>query len=204
MTPQDPNLDPLLEQAIAEIRGAALDPALIEAAAGRVQQRLAQHATLRTCADFQALIPAYRAGTLSPARALLLKDHTHECVACYRALKATPPVAIQHPAPRTQHPHFFRLAAAAALVAAAGLAFWAFGDRLRPAYSGPEAVVESADGLIYRVSDTGTVPLLRGAEVPAGVTIRAARDSHAMLRLHDGSHVEMRERSGLSDRKSVV
>ncbi|MGC9945531.1 MAG: FecR domain-containing protein, partial [Bryobacteraceae bacterium] len=67
-----------------------------------------------------------------------------------------------------------------------------------PAYSGPEAVVESADGLIYRVSDTGTVPLIRGAEVPAGATIRAARDSHAMLRLHDGSHVEMRERSGLS------
>jgi hypothetical protein len=198
MTPQDPNLDPLLEQAIAEIHGEALDPALIEAAAGRVQQRLAQHATLHTCGDFQALIPDYRAGTLSPARALLLKDHTHECVACYRALKATPPVAIQHPAPRTQHPQFFRLAAAAALVAAAGLAFWAFGDRLRPAYSGPEAVVESADGLIYRVSDTGTVPLLRGAEVPAGVTIRAARDSHAMLRLHDGSHVEMRERSGLS------
>jgi hypothetical protein len=59
-------------------------------------------------------------------------------------------------------------------------------------------VVESADGLIYRVSDTGTAPLLRGAEVPAGVTIRAARDSRAMLRLHDGSHVEMRERSGLS------
>ena len=82
MTPQDPNLDPLLEQAISEIQGEALDPALIEAAAGRVRQRLAQHATLHTCADFQALIPDYRAGTLSPARALLLKDHTHECVAC--------------------------------------------------------------------------------------------------------------------------
>jgi hypothetical protein len=198
MTPQDPNLDPLLEQAIAEIRGEALDPALIEAAAGRVQQRLAQHATLHTCADFQALIPDYRAGTLSPARALLLKDHTHECVACYKAM-ATASSGTKHQPPATAHrPQFFRLAVAAALVAAAGLAFWAFGDRLRPAYTGPEAVVESADGLIYRVSDTGTVPLLRGAEVPAGVTIRAARDSHAMLRLHDGSHVEMRERSGLS------
>ena len=198
MTPQDPNLDPLLEQAIAEIRGEALDPALFEAAAGRVQQRLAQHATLHTCADFQALIPDYRAGTLSPARALLLKDHTHECVACYKAM-ATASSGTKHQPPATTHPpQFFLLAAAAALVAAAGLAFWAFGDRLRPAYSGPEAVVESADGLIYRVSDTGTAPLLRGAEVPAGVTIRAARDSRAMLRLHDGSHVEMRERSGLS------
>ena len=198
MTPQDPNLDPLLEQAIAEIRGEAPDPALIEAAAGRVRQRLAQHATLHTCADFQALIPDYRAGTLSPARALLLKDHTHECVACYKAMASASSGTKHQPPATTHHPQFFRLAAAAALVAAAGLAFWAFGDRLRPAYSGPEAVVESADGLIYRVSDTGTVPLVRGAEVPGGVTIRAARDSHAMLRLHDGSHVEMRERSGLS------
>ena len=102
MTPQDPNLDPLLEQAIAEIRGEALDPALIEAAAGRVQQRLAQHATLHTCADFQALIPDYRAGALSPARALLLKDHTHECVACYKAM-ATASSGTKHQPPPTAH-----------------------------------------------------------------------------------------------------
>src|ERR1019366_1471223 len=203
MTPQDPSLDPLLEQAIAEIRGEAIDPAVIEAAAGRVQARLAQHHTLHTCADFQALIPDYRAGKLSAARALLLKDHTHECVACYKALKANPP-ATPPPPPATK-PYrawstipAFRWAVAATVVAAAGLAFWAFGDRLRPAFSGPEAVVESADGLIYRVSDTGTLPLIRGAEVSAGVDIRTARDSRAILRLRDGSHVEMRERSGLS------
>ena len=194
MTPLDPNIDPLLEHVIAEIRDEPVDPAVIEAAAGRVQQRLAQHATLHSCADFQALIPDYRAGKLSPARALLLKDHTHECVACYRAMAGT-----KHQPPATVHqPPSFRWALAAALLAAAGLAFWAFGDRLRPAYSGPEAVVESADGLIYRVSDTGTVPIVRGAQVPAGVDIRTARDSRAMLRLRDGSHVEMRERSGLS------
>ena len=104
MTPQDPNLDPLLEQAIAEIRDEPIDPAVIEAAAGRVQQRLAQHNTLHTCADFQALIPDYRAGKLSPARALLLQDHTHECVACYQALKSKPPSpsSTQHPAPSTR------------------------------------------------------------------------------------------------------
>jgi hypothetical protein len=201
MTPQDPSLDPLLEQAIAEIRGEAIDPAIIEAAAGRVQARLAPHATLHTCADFQALIPDYRAGKLSPARALLLKDHTHECVACYRALKSKPPAPSPQPlAPRAAWSTIpaFRWALAATLAAAAGLAFWAFGDRLRPSPSGPEAVVESADGLIYRVSDTGTVPLIRGAEVAAGVDIRTARDSHAVLRLRDGSRVEMRERSGFS------
>jgi len=197
MTPQDPNLDPLLEQAIAEIRDEPIDPAVIEAAASRVEARLAQHTTLESCADFQALIPAYRAGTLPAARALLLKDHTHECVACYRALQSKPSA----PAPlvlRAARPAVFRWAMAAALVAAAGLGFWAFGDRLLPRPSGPEAMVESADGLIYRVSDTGTVPLIRGAGVPAGVAIRTARDTNAVLRLRDGSHVEMRERSGFS------
>jgi ferric-dicitrate binding protein FerR (iron transport regulator) len=198
MTPQDPSLDPLLEQAIAEIRDEPIDPAVIEAAAGRVQARLAEHHTLHNCEDFQALMPDYRAGKLSPARALLLKDHTHECVACYKALKSKPAVSTPHPASSSRHPLFFRWALAATLVASAGLAFWAFGDHLRPAYSGPEAVVESADGLIYRVSDTGTAPLIRGAAVPAGADIRTARDSHAILRLRDGSHVEMRERSGLS------
>jgi hypothetical protein len=198
MTPQDPNLDPLLEQAIAEIRGEAIDPAVIEAAAGRVQARLAQHNTIHSCEDFQALIPDYRAGKLSPARALLLQDHTHECIACYRVLRAKPlTTSHQPPATRSARPAY-RWAIAAAAVAAAGLAFWSFGDRLRPAFSGPEAVVESADGLIYRVSDTGTAPLIRGAEINAGVDVRTARDSHAMLRLRDGSHVEMHERSGIS------
>jgi hypothetical protein len=194
MTPQDPSLDPLLEQAIAEIRGEDIDPAIIEAAAGRVQQRLAEHHTLHTCADFQALIPDYRAGKLSPARALLLKDHTHECVACYKAMAGSPSVAKHRPPATSHQPQFFRWALAAALVAAAGLAFYA----LRPGYSGPEAVVESADGLIYRVSDTGTVPIIRGAAIPAGADIRTARDAHAILRLRDGSHIEMRERAGLS------
>ena len=200
MTPQDPNLDPLLEQAIAEIRDEPIDPAVIEAAAGRVQARLAQHATLHTCADFQALMPDYRAGKLSPARALLLKDHTHECVACYKALKPVPRLAPKHQPPATSHrAPVFRWAIAAALVAAAGLAFWAFGDRLLPGPSGPEAVVESADGLIYRVSDTGTVPThSRRGSCRRRTDIRTARDSHAVLRLRDGSHVEMRERSGFS------
>jgi len=201
MTPQDPNLDPLLEQAIAEIRDEPIDPAVMEAAAASVRANLTEHTTLHTCEDFQALMPAYRAGTLAPARALLLKDHTHECVACYKALKANPP-ATSHQSPATRGGRAwyatpaFGWAVAATLVAA--VAIYAFGDRLRPAYSGPEATLESAQGLIYRVSGTGTVPIIRGAEIMAGADIRTARNAHAVLRLRDGSHVEMHERAGLS------
>lgn len=200
MTPQDPNFDPLLDQAISEIRDEPIDPAVMEAAAARVEARLSQHTTLHSCEDFQALMPAYRAGTLSEARALLLKDHTHECVACYRALNAKASLSRVNPPATRRQPlaNVFRWAIAASLLAAAGLAFWAFGDRLMPGPSGPEAVVESTGGLLYRVSDTGNAALIRGAAVPAGVAIRTARDAYAVLRLRDGSRVEMRERSGFS------
>ena len=73
MTPQDPNLDPLLEQAIAEIRDEPIDPAVIEAAANRVQAapRAAHHAAhLRRLPGAH---PRYRAGTLIARASLLIK-----------------------------------------------------------------------------------------------------------------------------------
>ena len=85
--------DDTLDQAIAEVAGEPIDPAVVEQAAARVWERLAQGApvhrlesqpapvaeaqgSLKGCEDFQALIPAYIRGALSPARALLVEDHT--------------------------------------------------------------------------------------------------------------------------------
>src|ERR1035437_162508 len=84
--PPSQGMDPALEQAMNEIRDDAVDPAGMEAAAGRVWANLAAqcHASPHTCADFQALIPEFKAGQRPAARALLVKDHLHECVACRR------------------------------------------------------------------------------------------------------------------------
>ena len=83
-------MDARLEQAVDEIRDTAPAAAALEAAADRVWTRLAitepsrpEH--LRSCADFQALLPEYRAGRLGEARAALLEDHLHECVACRKS-----------------------------------------------------------------------------------------------------------------------
>src|ERR1041385_5474920 len=91
MSPADGSpMDPKLEQAMSEIRDEQVDPAVIEAAAARVWTKLSAQASelhgahIRDCADFQTLIPEYRAGHLSPARATLLKDHLNNCVACRR------------------------------------------------------------------------------------------------------------------------
>ena len=47
-------------------------------------------AVFRVARDFQALIPAYRDGTLAPGRRMLLEDHAHQCVACRKVLFGEP------------------------------------------------------------------------------------------------------------------
>src|SRR5947209_15797259 len=54
--------------------------------------------TLRSCADFQALRSPYRDGSLSPARALLMEDHLHECVECRHAMEGTEGHSVQRAA----------------------------------------------------------------------------------------------------------
>jgi len=75
MTPEIHPMDPALEQAMSDIRDEAIDDAVIEAAAGRVWARIVEAQDeevaagdeaphIRNCADFQGLIPDYRAGRL--------------------------------------------------------------------------------------------------------------------------------------------
>jgi hypothetical protein len=205
MTPDTPFPDnqfmtPDLEHAVAEIRNDAVDPAVVEAAAGRVWARLtAAHPEaalhIRGCADFQSLIPDYRAGTLAPARALLLKDHLHECVACRKVFEGR---VVAMPAPRQAAPrrmYTVRWVAAAAAVAAAGIYIWVGMDG--GARTG-RAIVQTVNGSLYEITADGIRPLAAGQPLPDGVEIRTAKDSDAMLQLRDGSVVELRERSGFT------
>ena len=197
---------PALEQAVSEIRNETPDPAVVEAAAARVWARLAAAQTapaihqvlphqIKGCADFQALIPEYRAGTLPAARATLLKDHLHECVACRKVYEGRiVPMPVVTRARRVAHP--VRWATAAAVVAAAGLSVWIAVDQFGTRTG--RAIVQTVNGTLYEVSAAGIRPLLAGQDLPDGVEFRTAKDSDAMLQLRDGSSVELRERSGLS------
>ena len=195
--PLEPIMDPELEQAMLEIRDDRVDPAVIEAAAARVWANLAAHchAPLHSCADFQALIPEFKSGKLPEARALLVKDHLHECVACRRVYEGRV-VAMRAPAAPRRVNHTVRWAVAAAVLVAAGLSVWfaydQYGNRTG------RAIVQAVNGTLYEILPSGIQVLAAGQELPDGVEIRTAKDSDAMLKLKDGSVVELRERSGFS------
>jgi hypothetical protein len=193
-------MDPQLEQAVNEIRSDTVDDAVVEAAAQRVWARLeaaARPEHIRTCADFQALIPDYRAGRLAEARVTLLKDHLHECVACRKVYEGR---VVAMPAPQKARPasaYPVRWAAAAVVVLAVGASTWYLVER--SATGSGRASVQSVTGTLYELRADGLLhPLQAGQNLPDGVEVRTAADSDAMLQLRDGSLVELRERSGMA------
>ena len=207
------NLDNILDQAIAGIRADEMDHAAIEQAAGRVWTKLSQETlvspgagvsdtgVLRTCDDFRALIPAYRAKQLPDAQKWLFEDHIHSCAECRSALEVARSGKVAEMKPRakanwTVAPQW-KWAIAATLTIGVGIGAWQARDSLLPV-SGPRGTVESVNGFLYRVSGTGSSPVVAGSELSEREEILTARGSSAMVRLADGSLVEMRERSGLS------
>jgi hypothetical protein len=218
-------LDQILDNVTAGIRDEQIDRGTVTAATSRVWARVAEasgatavnsasatNATtsvpdhIRNCADFQAIIPAYLAGQLSPARALLLEDHTHECIPCRKALKAArtgervPATRAARPAraAQWQPSPVWRWAMAASVAVVAVLGGAVMFKKFIPGSQALAATLESVDGAVYSVTEAGQELLSSGALIRAGARIRTAKDSHAMLRLADGSLLETRERTEFS------
>ncbi len=173
------------------------------------------------CADYQTLIPAYLRGELSTARKLLLEDHAGECVPCRRALKQMRTHTVAAPAREThsaaQKMRGTNLREAvfgrdfAGTTAMASVTKWRIAAALAASFALVSflvlnpfggrnfgGVVQAADGAVYRVADEESRVLASGEAVTTDEPIRTARDAHAVVRLNDGSVVEMRERSQFS------
>lgn len=208
-----------LDDAVHQVVNEPLDPAEIEAATARVWQRLSQGAaahavpavsatsaapeahtgSLKGCADFQALIPAYLAGELAPARALLVEDHTRGCVPCRRALReAREGKPAARPAAATNSTRNRRAWMSLAAVLLMGVSVASFFGLQELLISGDQmARVESVEGSLLLVSGEGVRPLGAGDQVDEGDIVRTAKGSAAMLRMADGSLIEMNQRAGL-------
>ncbi|MEP7039629.1 MAG: FecR domain-containing protein, partial [Acidobacteriota bacterium] len=176
------------------------------------------------CADFQSLIPAYLDKKLSTARTLLLEDHTNECVPCRQALKTQRTQNAAKTATYVPRQHSRRTAsgqqrantnrwnipngwsrtnvarwsAAAALVLCLGFVGLFVSERFDWSGTTLAATLENANGAVYVVSDQESHQLAAGEQLQKGERVRTAKDSNAVLRLADGSTVEMRERSEFS------
>jgi len=201
----------ILDKVTADIRNEFVDSATVSAAAERVWARLSAAADttqlevpasvehIEGCSDFQSLIPAYLAGSLSEARSLLLVDHTHECIPCRKSMKEARARRAGTAAPTRAtrsvlQPVILRWGIAAALVIGIGLLavplvqrFWPLGDL--------EATVQAADGQVYQIADTKTSAVNAGAKLQVQERIRTAKDGRAIVRLKDGSTIEMKDRS---------
>ena len=197
-----------LDHAISAMRAEQPDHETMNAAGERIWQRVSQEASfvstaqvvsMQSCEDVRTLLPQYRSGQLNPARALLVESHLHECVDCRRQAQTgrterSIPAPWKHELPQVGNTGFRWVAAVAAIVLF-GVATYFVQDKFFSGPQGMRARVESLSGVLNRVGYGGDQPLKVGDEVTEGQMVRTGGASHAMLRLRDGSVVEMNERA---------
>ena len=202
-----------LDDAIAAVRDDVPPAGAADAAAERAWERIgpAQRAmaspaeAITGCADVRGLLPAHRRGELSAPRALLVEDHLRDCVACRKAflqpaaghlalLPWRASTADTRPAPRRLRPY----AVAASVLLAAVASAWSVHEAFFAVPAGSRAAVQSVSGGLQRVAAEAAVRVAPGAEIGDGETVRTGGGSRAVLRLSDGSLVEMGERAELA------
>src|SRR5215204_5943950 len=98
--------------------------------------------------------------------------------------------------PYSLQPVVMRWGIAAALVIGVGLLAVPFVQRFWP-YGGFEATVQAAEGSVYQIADTHTATVNNGAKLQQNEKVRTAKDGRAVVRLGDGSLIEMKDRSEL-------
>ena len=184
-----------LEEALQAMKQEAVDAAGLEAARRRVWHKVTNAAD-DGCAEFRPDFAAYLSGALTSGRRLLLEDHLGRCSAC-RAARAEMKgerrvIAMpQRSSPRWQR--WGTMAAAAALVLSV---LYLGRDTIDTwmAPGGPRATVVSAAGGLHAV--TGGA-LDAGAAIGEKQRVRTGPGAHAVLRLADGSTVDVNERTEL-------
>ena len=197
------------ERLLSTIRNENVDEKVIAQAGDRVWKSIAKSApvananphTLRSCEDFQALVPGYLGKQLAPARAMLFEDHVHACVACRHALERERDGERQQVWKlETKRPSLlaWRWAMAATAVAAVIIAAFAFSNGLLPGQHVVRAEVQAVDGWLYAVNGADVRVIPAGYAIRNGDEIRTAKGSTAVVRLLDGSLVEMSPRADLS------
>jgi len=198
--------DHKFDQLLSDIRNEHIDEQASSQAGERVWSSITGSSgarpgmqRLQGCEDFQSLIPVYLGKNMTEARKLLFEDHIHQCVACRHAVEQTrsgrQPVRQVKVEQRGFRAWQWTMGVAAAMV----VAFFAvMGGNAILGRHAVRGSVQSVDGSLYTVAD-GQVHLIpAGFQIRNGDEIRTAKGSNVVVRLLDGSLVEMGERAELS------
>jgi hypothetical protein len=197
-----------LETAVKALQTDAPDATQLAAAARRVAGRLGIDAAdqavidiIENCDDVQQLLASYRAGTLSGARRLLIEGHLRDCGVCLRSFRSGSEAAVLNWSVPAAKDAFVWPSQALGLAMAACFTLLVCSFFVYKAYwqipPGVRAEVQSIDGSADGISDAGDRQLSAGDQLKPGEQLRTSGGSHAVLRLSDGSHVEVKERSVL-------
>jgi hypothetical protein len=184
-----------LERAVQEMKQEDVDAETLEAARGRVWDEVATAAGAG-CAEFRSDFGAYLSGRLGSSRRVLMEDHLSRCPACrasMAAMKGERRVIAMPQRSSTRWTRWGTLAAAAALLfAVLYLGRDSIDAMMAP--GGPRATVVSAAGGLYRLPGGS---LAAGAAIGEGELVRTGPGARAVLRLADGSMVDVNERTEL-------
>jgi len=185
-----------LERALEAMRNENVDPEQLAGARDRIWEKLGQPG-LMACTEFEPGIRDYLAGNLAPNRRLLMEDHLSRCPRCrmqLTELTGERKVIAMPKARAFWRPRWQAWAAAAALLI--GAALYLGRDRIDTmlAPGGARASVASVNGTMYRLPEG---VLQTGAAVAQDEVVRTGPGARAVLRLADGSLVDVNERSEL-------
>jgi len=184
-----------LEKALEAMMNETVNPDELAGARARVWEKLGIQGAA-ACAEFQPSFREYLDGRLAGNRRLLMEDHLSRCSQCrtqLAALKGEQKVVAMPQRRASWWPRWGTWAAAAALVLAA---LYMGRDRIDTllAPAGPRATVASVSGSLHRLPEG---VLQAGGVVGEGEVIRTGPGAHAVLRLADGSQIEVNERTEL-------
>jgi hypothetical protein len=189
-----------LDKALEAMGSENVTPEELAAARARVWEKLGVSGQA-ACSEFKPALADYHEGRLAGNRRLLMEDHLSRCTRCRAELAVLKGERKVTPLPirsARSWPKWGTWAAAAAL---AFMVLYAGRDRIDTllAPGGPRATVATLSGGMYRLSGG---PLQTGAEIGEGEVIRTGPGARAVLRLADGSMMEVNERTELSVRSA--
>ena len=185
----------LLEKALEAMKNENVPEEALSRAHDCVLEKLTS-SSKSLCAEFRLQFDDYLKSRLDDNHLLLMEDHLSRCPECRAQLAelrgSQKPIEFRTRRASRRSPWVPWLAAAAVLMVALYLGRASIDTLL---VGGPRATVESVQGTLYLIPQGA---LKAGATIGENQTVRTGPDSHAVLRLADGSQVEVNERTELA------